>query len=324
MKRFALRTLAVLLLLVIGLGLWFWTPDRDADELRDVYANQESRILTLENGLTLHLRDEGPRDAPVVMLLHGSNASLHTWEPWVERLSEDYRIVSFDQAGHGLTGANPDGDYSDALFVETVDAVADALDLDRFVLGGNSMGGAVAWRYAVDHGNRLDGLILVDASGAPSVEPDNVPIGFRLARMPVISSILQNITPRSIIEQSLRQSVSNEAMIDEAMIDRYYDLLLHPGNRAATFARFRAPRSTTDPQSVAGIDVPTLILWGEQDLLIPLSAGQWFDRTIPESELIVYSEIGHIPMEEAADESAADVRHWLETLYEPEIADSSP
>lgn len=315
MKKFLKWTALILLALIVGAIAWFWTPDRDAEELRAQYTSDVSQFVTLDNGLEVHVRDHGPRDAPAVVLVHGSSASLHTWEPWVERLSDTYRIITYDQPGHGLTGPTPDGNYDTEVFVDTLNGVADALDLQRFVVGGNSMGGWVSWNYALTHPDRVDGLLLVDASGAPDAEPQSIPIGFRIARMPVISSLMQKVTPRSMVERSLRQSVSNQAMIDDAMVDRYYDLILYPGNRAATRARGEAERTVASPETMARIAAPTLLMWGAEDRLVPLAAGEWFDRHISDSALIAYPDIGHIPMEETPDRSAADVGNWLETIY---------
>ncbi|WP_299321278.1 alpha/beta hydrolase [Parasphingopyxis sp.] len=321
MKKFLKWTVLTLLIVIAGAIAWFWTPDRDADELRAQYANDASQFIELDNGLTVHVRDEGPRDAPVILLVHGSSASLHTWEPWVERLSDEYRVVTYDQPGHGLTGPHPEGDYSTESFVDTLAGVADNLGLTRFVVGGNSMGGWTSWNYALAHPDRLDGLLLVDASGAPDARPQKVPIGFRIARMPVISSLMQKITPRSMVERSLRQSVSNQDMIDDAMVDRYYDLIRYPGNRAATLARGRADRTVASPETMATLTMPTLLMWGAEDTLVPLSAGEWFDQHIPDSSLIAYPDIGHIPMEEAPDRSADDVRAWLETIYAEDVSE---
>ena len=322
MKKFLKWTALTLLIVIVGAIVWFWTPDRDADELRAIYANDSSQFIEIYSGLTVHVRDHGPRDAPVIMLLHGSSASLQTWEPWVERLSDDYRVITYDQPGHGLTGPTPDGNYDTQVFVETAQGVAEALELDRFVIGGSSMGGWVSWNYALAHGDRLDGLLLVSASGAPDAQPRKIPIGFRIASMPVISSLMQKITPRSMVERSLRQSVSNQAMIDDAMVDRYHDLLRYPGNRPATRARNRAERAVATPETMASISAPTLLMWGAEDTLVPLEAGQWFDEHIPDSALITYPDIGHIPMEEAPDRSATDVAAWLATLYP--VADEDP
>lgn len=309
------RVLTGLALFIVGavaaLFVWGYTPDRDAAALRAKYANAASRFVDIGGGLTMHVRDEGKRDGPVLVLLHGSNASLQTWEPWVKRLGGGYRIISLDQIGHGLTGPNPSGDYTSAVFVETLDKAMTGIGVDRFALAGNSMGGWVAWNYALAHPDKLSGLVLVDASGPPDARPTALPIGFRIARMPGVNRLARVITPRGLVERSVRQSMGNQAVIDDAMIDRYWELLLYPGNREATGRRAATPRNVADPEALGMLKVPTLILWGAQDMLIPVSAGRWFARAIPGSRLIVYPGIGHIPMEEAPDRSAADVAAWL-------------
>ena len=314
MKRVLKWLLILILVAVVALFAWGYAPDRDARAMRAKYGNAASRFVDVGNGLKVHVRDEGKRDGPVLVLLHGSSASLHTWEPWVKQLGDSYRVISLDQIGHGLTGPNPSGDYRMSAFVSSLDAVANKLGLTRFALAGNSMGGGIAWNYAVAHPDKVSALILVDASGAPAARPTGTPIGFRIAQMPVVNRLAEVITPRTLIEKSLRQSVSNQAMVDDGMIDRYWDLLLYPGNRRATGQRFATPRTPADPARIATLKMPVLILWGAEDRLIPLSAGEWFAQAIPASKLIVYPGIGHIPMEEAPDRSAADVSAFLSAL----------
>lgn len=308
--RFALALAGLVVLAGLALAL-FRTPDTDAATMRAKYGAPPSQFVALGNGLTVHLRDEGPRDAPVVMLLHGSNADLHTWTPWVKALAGDYRVIRFDQIGHGLTGPAPDGDYSTDAFVRTVDAVADRLGIERFVLAGNSMGGGIALDYALTHPGRLDGLVLVDAGGAPPMGKPSGNLGFSLARNPLLREVFVRITPRALIERSLTQSVSNKAIVTPAAVDRYWELLRYPGNREATFARFAQPRKSVSREQLAALKVPTLILWGEQDALIPVAAGRWFHAALPGSRLIVYPGIGHLPMEEAPSETGRDLRAWL-------------
>jgi pimeloyl-ACP methyl ester carboxylesterase len=323
MKTFLKLAALILLLLIAGTVAWFWTPDRDPEALRALYANEASQFIELPNGLTVHVRDQGPRDAPVLVLVHGASSSLHTWEPWVGRLSDGYRIVTLDLQGRGLTGPHPDNAYSAAAFVETVDGVADALGLTRFTLGGNSMGGWVAWNYALAHGSRLEGLLLIDAAGAPDARPQRVSIGMRIASTPGFRWLATKITPRAMIERSLRQSLYNQAVIDDAMIDRYHDLLRYPGNRAALSQMFRTGISSASAADMARITVPVLILWGDEDVVIPLSAGEWFHAHLPGSRFIHYPAIGHVPMEEAPGRSAADVRAWLDGIHPTEEAEAA-
>lgn len=318
MIKWFLRGLLALLAVLVIAFLVFRTPDTDAAEMRGKYGAPPSQFVEIGDGVTVHLRDEGPRDAPAIVLLHGSNADLHTWEPWVQALKDRYRVIRFDQVGHGLTGPDPKEDYSRDNYVADILEVANRLGLERFVLGGNSMGGKHALAFAVAHPERLAGLVLVDGSGGPMLKLDKAKeentsgnIGFRIARMPGVNLLAEQITPRSLIAQSLEQSVSNKAIVTPAMIDRYWELLRYPGNRRATLKRFSEPYDPLTEAEIAAVATPTLILWGEEDRLIPVEAGEWLDQTLPDSTLVVYPGIGHLPHEEAAEKTLAALEPWL-------------
>jgi pimeloyl-ACP methyl ester carboxylesterase len=317
MKRILTGFVVLLALLVGGVAFAFWTPDTDRAAMRAKYGAAPSQFVDIGNGLTVHVRDEGLRDAPVIVLLHGSNSDLHTWDAWTKALTPKYRVIRFDQIGHGLTGPSPTRDYSANAFADTVDRLTTKLGVQKFVLAGNSMGGWVAWEYARRHSGRLNGLVLIDAGGAPEAANKNLPIGFRIAQTPVLRDLMLHFTPRSVVASSLHHSVSNQAIVTEAAINRYWNLLRYPGNRQATIDRFASPRMAGKRDDIACIVVPTLILWGEQDKLIPVAGAHWFKATIPHSTLITYPGIGHLPMEEAADKSAADLMNWLATLPAP-------
>ena len=313
------RGLGALLVVLIAAFLIVRTPDTDAAAMRAKYGAPPSQFVDIGGGVSVHLRDEGPRDAPAIVLLHGSNADLHTWEPWVEALKTRYRVIRFDQVGHGLTGPDPKDDYSRDNYVADVLAVADTLGLKQFVLGGNSMGGKHALAFAAKHPERLTGLVLVDGAGGPMLklagkEDDNKSsgnIGFRIARTPGINLLVEQITPRSLIRQSLEQSVSVKSIVTEPMVDRYWELLRYPGNRHATLLRFSQPYDPLTEAEIAGVKVPTLILWGEEDRLIPLAAGEWLARTMPHNRFVSYPGIGHLPHEEAVAATLGDLEPWL-------------
>jgi pimeloyl-ACP methyl ester carboxylesterase len=312
-----LKVLAVVTIVLVALLFVFRTPDTDPAAMRAKYGGAPSQFVTLGNGERVHLRDEGPRAAVPIVLLHGSNADLHTWQPWVDRLLANHRVIRFDQRGHGLTGPAPDGDYSRRAFAADVERVADALKLHRFVLAGNSMGGGIALEYALAHPGRLAGLVLVDAGGAPQTEKAKGNLGFTLARMPGTSWLMRSITPRSLIEKSLRQSVTNKAVVTDAAVDRYWELLRYPGNRQATATRFGTAQTPFTAAQLSGMKVPTLIIWGQRDPLIPLSSGRWLASHIPGARIEVLPGIGHIPMEEAPDASAGMLEAWLAAQTPP-------
>lgn len=305
--------MALLLLLVaLAVGLLVArTPDTDPVAMRSKYADVASRFITLDDGLTVHVRVSGPITAPAILLLHGSNASLHSWSPWAKRLERAFRVIRLDLPGHGLTGAHPARDYRTAAFVDVVEGVRRGLGVERLTIAGNSMGGGVAWAYTLAHPDRVDALILVDSVGQPEPGKTSAPLVFRIARLPLLRDLATTVTPRSWIEQSLPMAFADPRRVEAADIDRYWELLRYPGNRLATIDRFATYDAPARPAQLAAIAAPTLILWGADDRLIPLSSGRWLQAHIRGSRLIVYPGVGHLPMEEAADDSARDVAAFL-------------
>ena len=316
MKRLIKWLWVLLLAAVAVIFFWGYAPDTDAASMEKKYGSATSRFVELKPGLRVHYRDEGKPNGRVVVLIHGSNASLHTWEPWVNKLGKDYRVVSLDLPGHGLTGVNPESVYDNASYVDVVDRLLVKLDIDKAVIAGNSMGGGVSWLYTLTHPEKVEALLLVDASGQPYAKSGNTPLGFRLMRMPVIKEAARFIAPRSIFESSVKTSMSVQSKIDDELIDRYWELNRYPGNREATMQRFASPKSMTPgtPEKLATIKVPVMILWGAKDNLIPVSSAKWFAQAMPQAKLIIYPNVGHIPMEEIPEKSAADVKIWLDDL----------
>ena len=305
------RVLLLVVALLLGAYLFLRTPDSDPATMRAKYGAAPSQFVDLGGSLKVHYRDEGPRGAPVIVLLHGSNDDLHTWDPWAAQLSKSYRVIRFDQIGHGLTGPEPHGDYSPKAFVETIDQLTTKLGVTKFALAGNSMGGANALHYALAHGDKLTALVLLDAGGGPplSKEPGN--IGFKIARTPVVNQLMLTVTPRSLIEKSLHQSVYNQAVVTPATVDRFWELLRYPGNRQATMTRFQQGWVTFDKARLGALKMPVLILWGAHDSLIAPATAQWFGQAIPGSTVLVYPDSGHMPQQEVAQRSASDLAGWL-------------
>lgn len=311
MKRF-LKWLGAILVVLAGAFLLLRTPDTDPAAMKAKYGGAPSQFVDLGEGLTVHLRDEGPRDAQVLVLLHGSNADLHTWDAWTRSLSGQFRVIRYDQIGHGLTGPNPAGGHSGEAMVTVLERLRAKLGVDRFALAGNSMGGGIAARYASTYPQHVAALILVDSAGAPRAAGGGKGnIGFTLAAMPGINLLAQSITPRSLVERSLSQSVSNQAVVTKAAVDRYWELLRYPGNRRATMERFSTQRQPFTAVELARITAPTLILWGDEDKLIPVSDTQFFASGIKGSRVKIYPGVGHLPHEEAAEATAAEVRTFL-------------
>ncbi|WP_309645023.1 alpha/beta hydrolase [Phenylobacterium sp.] len=284
-------------------------------DLEAKYANPASRYLTLPSGVRVHYRDQGKADGPTLVLLHGFSASLHTWEPWVGELGSDYRVVSLDLPGHGLTRV-PDGyGLSTDGNVAVVQGVARELRLPPFVLMGNSMGGGVAWNYALAHPDRLRGLVLVNSAGWPRAEAaESRPLAFKMMGNPVGRAVLRNVNPRPVAEPGLKDAYLDESLVTEALVDRYVDFARAPGRRALLLAPRSEPREPVTPAVFGRIATPTLVIHGDDDKVIPVADGRALAGAIPGAKLVTYPKVGHVPMEQIASRSAADVRTFLEGL----------
>lgn len=307
------------------------TPDTDLSEMTAKYANGQSGFIDGADGLRIHYRDQGPRDAQPIVLLHGNSASLHTWEPLIHALGRDrFRFITYTHPGHGLTGPNADENYQYSGYKQALDAVVSSLNLNRFVLGGNSMGGWISWRYALDHPERVDALILLDASGTPLAPGEDKPalnFGFRLLQSPAGRFLAQHVTPRRIIEQSVYDTVSNETIVTDDMVDRYWELLRLPGNRKAAGLRMALQGSRDDARASDRLDeiaAPTLIIWGEEDQLIPVSTAKIFSDAMKNERVIIYPGIGHLPMEEAPADVARDIDDFLSAALSSEGTPARP
>lgn len=322
MRKFLGWLLLILGLAICGALIWFHTPDTDPVAMRAKYGAAPSQFIDIGGGQTVHLRDTGSRSAPVLMLIHGSNADLHTWDGWANRLESRYRIIRFDLPGHGLTGPSPARLYSAIAYADVVEKVRAKLGIERMILAGNSMGGGVAWHYALMYPDRLTGLVLVDAAGQPAPPGHKPPLAFRIAQMPVLRDIAAMITPRSLIAESAPDAYYDRSLATDAVIDRYWELLRYPGNRTATLDRFATAPDYATGAKLARIAAPTLILWGENDKLIPVASATWLAQRIRGSQLVIYPKTGHLPMEERADESAADLYRFLETRVFPPLREA--
>ena len=303
MKRLfkALGLLLVLLALVAlvagGALALSWAPDRPVDTLTARWAPPPSTFITVE-GMQVHVRDEGPRDdlEPIV-LLHGTAASLHTWEGWVAQLKGEHRVITLDLPGFGLTGPGMDRNYALPRYSQFMAAFFDAMKLQRVTLVGNSLGGAVAWKTAVDFPERVSRLVLIDSAGYPS-QATSVPMGFKLAANPDLAWFTSRFLPRSTIESSVKNVYGHVDRVTPEVVDRYYEMALREGNRQALRDRFAQMKGGELAQQIKRVGQPTLILWGGKDQLIPPSVAQQFVADIDGSQIVTFDDLGHVPQEE--------------------------
>ncbi|MER6243605.1 alpha/beta fold hydrolase [Streptomyces griseorubiginosus] len=246
----------------------------------------DSRFVSVD-GLRIHYKRAG--QGPALVLLHGSGSSLQHFDRATDLLSESFDVIRPDLPAFGLTGPREDRDYRIPTYATTVAAFVSALGVEHYAVAGNSLGGNIAWNLALDHPERLTGLVLVNATGYPEKE---MPAGMRLTRNPLVRPVLRRVMPRGAIERNLRANVGHHStIVDEAMVNRAHELMSRPGNRSA-FVDFCNTDQPDRSARIPNIGVPTLVLRSAG------IDGQHFARDITGAQELVHPHGGHLLPEE--------------------------
>ena len=304
--------LSLALLLIIAVILMFGHRDIPLNDLKIKYANSNSSFIAV-NGMDVHFRDEGLQtDTIPIVLIHGTGSSLHTFNEWSDRLKKSHRVIRMDLPAYGLTGPFPDENYTMANYTAFLKDFLTALNIKQCVLAGNSLGGAIAWNFTLEQPSMVTKLILIDASGYP-IASKSVPIAFSLAKIPVINKLLSFITPRFLVRASVENVYFDSSKVTDLVVERYFNLTLRAGNRKAFVDRLKTPKDTSTYNNIKYIQQPTLILWGSQDLLIPVENAYKFHQDLPNNTLVILDDTGHTPMEESPLESLEPVLNFLKT-----------
>jgi len=324
MFRWLLALIGLVAVVVVGGYFVLKRPDIPYETLAVTYESPASRYVDLPGGVHMHYRVDGaPGDAPTLLLIHGFSDAVQTWEPWVRQLNDlsanGYRIISIDLPGHGLTRAPAGYRASINAFRDAVYAFAQSQHLTHFAIAGNSMGGNVAWEYALAHPDQLTGLILVDSAGwsHPTDEGAlNSPM-MKLLRSPV-GPYLRDLDNTALFRRGVQAAFADPAHASEEMVTRFVTLSRAPGHRdiLLQMQTNRNARRAASNEVLAPITTPTLILWGDQDHLIPVGDAELFHTAIHGSEVKIYHNVGHMPQNEATEQSASDVHEFLYRIVE--------
>ena len=312
----------VALLIVVAVVGWLLLrgPDIPYATLEAKYSEHDpaSHFVDLPGGYHVHYQDEGSPDLPLLVLLHGYGDSFTSWESWVRELKTRRRLITVDFPGHGLTRSPAATVLRQDSLADFIDSFAAALNLPKFAVAGNSMGGGVAWQLAVRHPQRVNALILVDAAGFPNEKPPGeVPLAFKILRYPIGRAFLRNIDNRFLIREGLRTDVFDKALITPAFVDRWAEFQRAPGHRAILMSVDLGGQPADLAATLATISVPTLILWGEADVLLEPASAHKFAAAIPGSKLITFPQVGHLPQIEIPARSAAAAAEFLDTQAKP-------
>ncbi len=285
--------------------------DRPVEELIPLYANQDSKFMPIL-GMKVHYRDEGVQtDSLPLILLHGMSSSLNTWDSVAMALKAERRVISLDLPGFGLTGPSPENTYNFDYYSKFIDSFTTRLNIKRFILAGNSMGGAISWNYALHNPKGLAKMILIDAAGYPK-KGESGSLGFTIASTPVINNLLLYATPKSLVRKSLETIYFDQKRVTDAQVERFHDVAIREGNRAVALEVFKGSFGTTKNKGqINQIKTPTLILWGDKDNVISLENVALFKRDIPGSRAEIYKNVGHVPMEEVPGKVATSILQFV-------------
>ena len=297
-------------LVLIIMTLCFGYRDKPLEELKEIYAPAPSQFVELDD-MNVHYRDQGPvSDSIPIVLIHGTGASLHTFEKWAKGLDSSHRVISMDLPGYGLTGPFPNRDYSIQNYTSFIKDFLDVLQIKECILGGNSLGGHIAWRFTLDNPTMVEKLILIDASGYPT-QSKSRPLAFRIAQIPILKQLLTFITPPFIARSSVENVYADKSKVNDALVKRYFDLTLRKGNRQAFVDRLNTEGEKSPYERVKNIQQRTLVLWGQEDKLIPIDVAKNFQVDLPNDSLVILPHVGHVPMEESPKESLDAVLSFL-------------
>jgi pimeloyl-ACP methyl ester carboxylesterase len=302
-------TLLTVLIGLSALVIAIAQKDIPREQLKAKYAKSPSQFMPLM-GMQVHYRDEGNKeDTTPLVLIHGTSSSLNTWDSLNTYLPKHKRIIRLDMPAFGLTGPSPENKYSYLYYSQFLNAFLDQLHIKQCIIAGNSLGGGIAWHFALDFPQKVSKLILIDASGYPKIN-EKGSLGFKIASIPVLNNLLLYVTPKSLVKKSLETVFVDQSLITEERITRYHELLLAEGNRKAALSIFKN-RFQQETERIKLIKQSTLIIFGEKDELINSDNAYLFQKDIKGSIAVVIKNVGHVPMEEAPKATADLINEFI-------------
>ena len=295
---------AILAIVMYGL----WTPDLERAELEKRYVASSPQMLDV-NGLKVHYKETGPQAAPALLLMHGFGSSLQAWDDWSLKLEQKYRVIRLDLPGFGLTGASPANDYSEEKDLAILTHFADKLGLEKFSIIGHSMGGKMAWTLAATQPERVQALVLMAPDGFPEAKD----IGTKPYEVPAVMGLIKYFLPKYLVRKSIEPAFAEADALSDARVNRYYDMLRAPGVRAAILERSNQTIYTDPVPRLKAIKAPTLLIWGEQDQMIPSTNAKSYASVLSNSTTVLVPKLGHLLQEEQPEKGLTAVMQFLDS-----------
>jgi pimeloyl-ACP methyl ester carboxylesterase len=280
---------------------------RHAHELHHA---ERSRFAEVE-GVRLHFQEAGAPDASAIILIHGFTASTLVWSDVLLPIADaGFRVIAPDLAGFGFSAKPPDGEYTIEWQARLIVGLMDRLGLGRASLVGNSYGGAVAAVCALDYPERVERLVMV---GAVSNDDVKKRLLLRLGRSPLLGDLLSPLLLdlRWLVRKRMLRNRVRVKEIDARRFETHHRHLRTSGTQRAALLMLRRWHAERIRREAHLIKQPTLLIWGEQDMEMPLADGKFLHREIPDARLIVFHECGHLPQEEYPQEFAKLVTEFV-------------
>ena len=246
----------------------------------------------------------GDKGTPVI-LVHGLGGSIENWVYNIEPLGQRHRVYALDLKGFGRTDKTPLLRDLDEL-VQFIKRFMEAQHIEKASLVGNSLGGGLVLSFAIQFPDKVDKLVLVDNAGMGK----DVITDFKILSLPIIGELLYKPSPKAGAGL-WRKIVFDASLVTDELVNSSYELAILPGAPKAMLATLRAgigirgQRANLTRQLLEGaakIAAPTLIVWGQQDKIIPVEHAHIAERTIPHSRLQILDRCGHMPQLERPDE----------------------
>jgi len=247
-------------------------------------------------------------------LIHGIGGSVENWLLNINALAEHHRVYAMDMVGSGHSD-KPLVPYSFSYLAQFINDFMEAQNLDRASLIGHSLGGGVSLQFAIQFPDKVEKLALMDSAGLGK----EVTLLFRLPTLPIIGELLSRSNRKGTVSL-LKECVHDPALITEELIDLSYNLAILPGAQKAFLSTVRAlgnlgglRRDIIRPivDNLAAITAPTLILWGQQDRILPVTHARVAEKGIPNARLHIFDPCEHIPQFEYPEEFNAQVLEFL-------------
>lgn len=285
--------------------------------IRKRYFYPDSKWIPNDFGLQMHYRDVG--EGPVVLLLHSEMSSMHSYEKWMEVLSAEFRVIAIDLPGAGLTSAphcvnDPEETCADNLSLEyirhTLNYFIEDMKLQDFSIVANSLSGYLAAEYVLDNSHRIEKVVLISPLGMSQETPWIV----RYMTAPGMDLLHSHFQPASTITSILEEFYGSRTNLREAVLERYLHLGQSEGAFTSNVRTLKIVREIMESGldlKISDIDKPTLIMWGGKDSWGDRDHAKKWSDAIKDSVLLKYPKLGHVPMEEAPEQSAHDVLAFL-------------